>query len=62
MKTNTTQTPDEGARGQSEQSGTRKWNVIMDGEVIGSVHGQTIEQAKDTIAVLRMPNVSIQPD
>ena len=34
----------------------------MDGEVIGSVHGQTIEQAKDTIAVLRMPNVSIQPD
>ena len=39
----------------------RKWNVLLDGEVIGSVHGQTREQAQDTIAPFRMKNLTVAP-
>ena len=39
----------------------RKWNVLLDGQIIGSVHGQTRTQAEDTIAIFRMKNLTIEP-
>jgi hypothetical protein len=46
---------------QSRSEKLKQWNVLLDGEVIGSVHGQTEAQAKDTIAVFRMKNLTIEP-
>ena len=37
------------------------WDVLLDGEIIGSVHGQTRQQAQDTIAIWKMKNLSIAP-
>ena len=58
MKTNTTTNQTGGrARVQSEQAGAENhgiWDVILDGEIIGSIHGQTIERARDIVAPLRM--------
>ena len=37
------------------------WDVLLDGEVIGSVHGQTRQQAQDTIAIWKMKGLTIAP-
>jgi hypothetical protein len=37
------------------------WDVLLDGEVIGSIHGQTRQQAQDTIAIWKMKGLSIAP-
>ena len=37
------------------------WDVLLDGEVIGSVHGQTRLEAEMTIAVWKMKNLTIAP-
>lgn len=62
MKTETTNTEvrNEGAQLRSKQS-VKTWNVILDGEIIGSVHGQTIEQARDTVAILKNEKLIVQP-
>ncbi len=49
---------DEGAQLRSEQC--RKWNVILDGEIIGSVHGATRQQAEDTVRILRNPKLTVE--
>jgi hypothetical protein len=46
---------------QSRSENSKQWNVLLDGEVIGSVHGQTREQAQDTIAPFRMKNLTVAP-
>ena len=56
------QKPDGQAPSRSDFSVKQKrWNVLMDGQVIGSIHGQTEAQARATIAVLRMPELKISP-
>ncbi len=60
MQTNTPQSAVELGQVQSAPLAARSWNVVFDGEVIGSVHGETERQARDIIAILRMPNVTIQ--
>jgi len=37
------------------------WDVLLDGEIIGSVHGQTRLEAEMTIAVWKMKNLTIAP-
>ena len=37
----------------------KAWDVLLDGQIIGSVHGQTRQQAQDTIAVWKMKNLTI---
>ena len=61
MQSDMPQTAGEMSRGQTQSTGQRSWNVVLDGEVIGSVHGNTEVQARDIIAGLRMPNISIRP-
>lgn len=36
------------------------WDIVLDGEIIGSVHGQTEQDAKATVAPLRL-NLEIRP-
>ena len=60
MKTNATEKTEEKAQGQSEQS-SKLWNVILDGEVIGTVHGATQQHAQDAIAPFRMKNLTVAP-
>jgi hypothetical protein len=45
--------------GQVDKATT--WDVLLDGEIIGSVHGQTRAQAQDTIAVWKMKGLTIAP-
>jgi hypothetical protein len=40
----------------------RKWRVLMDGEVIGTIHASTPEQARDIIAPFRMAVLTIEPE
>jgi hypothetical protein len=37
------------------------WDVLLDGEIIGTVHGQTREQAQDTINIWKMKGLTIAP-
>lgn len=62
MKTETTkiEVKIEGAQLRSKQS-VKSWNVFLNGELIGSVHGQTIEQARDTVAVFKNKGITVQP-
>jgi hypothetical protein len=46
---------------QSRSENLKQWNVLLDGQIIGSVHGQTRTQAEDTIAIFRMKNLTIEP-
>ena len=46
---------------QSRSENLKQWNVLLDGEVIGSIHGQTEAQAQDTIAPFRMKNLTLAP-
>lgn len=39
----------------------RKWNVILDGEVIGTIHANSEAQARDIIAPFRMAVLTVQP-
>ena len=46
---------------QSRSENLKQWNVLLDGEVIGSIHGQTRMEAQYTIDILRMRNLTIEP-
>jgi hypothetical protein len=62
MQTNIKSTTDKTRNGQAlSQSELKRWNVLLDGEVIGSIHGQTEAQARDTIAPFRMSNLTVAP-
>ena len=37
------------------------WDVLLNGEIIGSVHGQTRQQAEDTIRIWKMKGLTIAP-
>ena len=39
----------------------KKWNVILDGEVIGTIHANSETQARDIIAPFRMEVLTVQP-
>ena len=45
----------------SSKQGATTWDVLLDGEIIGSVHGQTRLEAEMTIAVWKMKNLTIAP-
>ena len=45
----------------SSTQGATTWDVLLDGEIIGSVHGQTRQQAEDTIRIWKMKNLTIAP-
>ena len=40
----------------------RKWNVLLDGEVIGTIHANDEQQAKGIIAPFLMENLTVQPE
>ena len=40
---------------------SQTWDVLLDGVIIGSVHGQTRQQALDTIAAWKMKGLTIAP-
>jgi hypothetical protein len=40
---------------------TKTWDVLLDGEIIGSIHGQTREQAQDSINIWKMKGLTIAP-
>lgn len=58
MSTNT-ENKSKGAPGQSEQLEAKTWDVMLDGEVIGSVHGETRERALDVIAPFKNVRLSV---
>ena len=37
------------------------WDVLLDGVIIGSIHGQTRQQAEDSIAIWKMNGLTIAP-
>ena len=37
------------------------WDVLLDGVIIGSIHGQTRQQAEDSIAIWKMKGLTIAP-
>jgi hypothetical protein len=45
----------------SSTQGAATWDVLLDGEIIGTVHGQTREQAQDTINIWKMKGLTIAP-
>jgi hypothetical protein len=56
MKTNTTISAGDGARVQSEQSGTqKKWNLFIGNEPYGFVHANSEAEALDRVAAFRKP-------
>ena len=61
MNTNRSQPGGEQLQGRSEPSVVRSWNVVLNGEIIGTVHGETRQRALEVISVLRMPELKIEP-
>ncbi len=59
MSTNT-ENKTKGLQSQSEQLELKTWDVMLEGEVIGSVHGQTYERAMDTLRAFRNPWITIR--
>jgi len=59
MKTTTTNTKLQNRIAIPQEAKT--WDVLLDGEIIGTVHGQTREQAQDTINIWKMKNLTIAP-
>ncbi len=58
MSTNT-ENKMKGLQSQSEQL-ERTWDVLLNEEVIGLVHGQTRERAEDIVRVFRNPAITIR--
>ena len=59
MKTTTTNTKLQNRIAIPQEAKT--WDVLLDGEIIGTVHGQTREQAQDTINIWKMKGLTIAP-
>jgi len=47
--------PDDGTEPE-----TKQWNVLLDGEVIGTVHANNETQARDIIAPFRMHVLTVE--
>ena len=46
---------------QSRSENLKQWNVLLDGEVIGTIHANNEAQARDIIAPFRTAVLTIQP-
>ena len=46
---------------QSRSENLKQWNVLLDGEVIGTIHANNEAQARDIIAPFRMSVLTVQP-
>jgi len=46
---------------QSRSENLKQWNVLLDGEVIGTIHANSEAQARDIIAPFRMEVLTVQP-
>jgi len=54
MPTNDNSTEKTGQAPSHPEMKQRTWSVILDGKIIGTIHGATEQQARDTLAPFKL--------